>query len=86
VTRWLWLKPVALVRLSAILALVGIGLMVWSLLDPRPIPIMVAMSVGQGVGTMSLLLYVAVVIAEAFRAAKKLAPPQDDTAEEEGAE
>jgi hypothetical protein len=86
VTRWLWLKPVALVRLAAILALVGIGLMVWSLLEPRPIPIMVAMSVGQGIGTMSLLLYIAVVIADAFRAAKKLTPPQDDTEEEEGAE
>ena len=46
-----------LVYASCILALVAIALMVWSVLDPRPLPVVVAMSVGQAIGTLSLLLY-----------------------------
>jgi hypothetical protein len=43
------------------LALVAVGLMIWSLFDPRPIPVVVAMSVGQVLGTLSLLSFVYVV-------------------------
>jgi hypothetical protein len=42
------------------LALVGLALMAWSLLDPRPIPVIVAMSLGQGAGTLSFLAFLAV--------------------------
>jgi hypothetical protein len=46
------------------LALAAVALMVWSLFDPRPIPVVVAMSVGQVLGTLSLLAFVYVVVAD----------------------
>jgi peptidoglycan/LPS O-acetylase OafA/YrhL len=49
------------IRLACLLALVGLGLIVWSLLDPRPIPVILAMSVAQGVGTLSFVVFLWVV-------------------------
>jgi hypothetical protein len=46
------------------LALAAIGLMLWSLFDPRPLPVVVAMSVGQALGTLSLMSLVYVIIAD----------------------
>lgn len=57
-----------LLVLACGLALVALGLVVWSLLDPRPVPVMVAMSVAQGLGTLSFLLYLGVVLADLRRA------------------
>jgi hypothetical protein len=45
-------------------ALLALSLMIWSLFDPRPIPVVVAMSVGQVLGTLSLLAFVYVVVAD----------------------
>ncbi len=60
------------VRLILVVAcsmcLVALGLFVWSIVAPTPLSVMVAMSVGQGLGTLSLLLYVWVVIADLRRA------------------
>jgi hypothetical protein len=55
-------RQVVALRLAAVLAVIALGLMVWSLLQPRPIPVIVAMSVGQLLGTLSfgMLLYVLV--------------------------
>jgi hypothetical protein len=49
-----------ILRAACVLALAALGLMVWSLFDPRPMPVIAAMSVGQVFGTLSLLslLYV----------------------------
>jgi hypothetical protein len=46
-----------LVFLSGIATLVALGLMVLSILSPKPIYLVLAMSVGQGLGTLSLALY-----------------------------
>lgn len=46
-----------LVQVSAALALVALAFIVWSALSPRPLPVIAAMSVGQGLGTLSFLLY-----------------------------
>jgi hypothetical protein len=59
--------PVKLVRAASVLALVGLALFVWSVLDPRPVPVVVAMSVGQGIGTLSFLLYLAAVLIDLRR-------------------
>lgn len=59
-----------LLRGAAGLALAGLCFMVWSLVDPRPVPIMAAMSVGQGLGTLSFVIYLGVVIADARRASR----------------
>ena len=57
-------------RIACVLALVALGMFVWSLFDPRPIPVILAMSVGQGTGTVSLLAFL-VVVARDLRAGQR---------------
>lgn len=52
---------------SCTLALVALGLIVWSLLDPRPVPVIASMSVAQALGTVSFFAYLAVVAADLRR-------------------
>lgn len=56
-----------LLAIACSMALVGLALMCWSLFDQGWIPIMAAMSVGQGLGTLSLLLFLLVVIIDLRR-------------------
>jgi hypothetical protein len=58
------MKHARVLTASCWLAIAAVGLMVWSLFDPRPIPVVVAMSVGQALGTLSLLSFVFVVAAD----------------------
>lgn len=51
-----------LLRIACVLGLVALPLMVWSVFDPRVWPVLVALSVGQVVGTTSLLLFLVVVV------------------------
>ena len=67
-----------LLRIAAVMALAGLGFMVWSLLDPRPIPIMAAMSVGQGLGMVSFALFLVVVLFDAWRASKRPKPDEEE--------
>ncbi len=57
-----------LVRAAAVLALVALGLIVWSVLSPTPISVIAVMSVGQAIGTLSLLMYLIAVIRDLRRA------------------
>jgi hypothetical protein len=57
------------------LALAALGLMVWSLLDPRPIPVIVAMSVGQILGTLSLVAFLALISVDLRRALGRSTKP-----------
>ena len=52
---------------STILTLIALGLMVWSLFQPTPLPVMVAMSVGQGLGTAAFAAYGYVVVRDILR-------------------
>jgi peptidoglycan/LPS O-acetylase OafA/YrhL len=54
-------------RWSALFTLVGLALMVWSMLQPTPLPVMLAMSVGQLIGTAAFGLYLLVVVRELRR-------------------
>jgi len=45
-------------------ALAALGLMVWSLFDPRPVPVVLAMSLGQLLGTLSLAAFLLVAAAD----------------------
>jgi hypothetical protein len=56
-----------LLRWSALLTLVGLVLMVWSMLQPTPLPVMLAMTIGQLVGTTAFGLYLYVVLRELRR-------------------
>ena len=49
---------------ACVLALFALGLMVWSLFDPRPIPVVLAMSLGQLLGTLSLAAFIVAVVAD----------------------
>lgn len=50
-------KPTSLLRAASVLTLLALGLMVWSMLDPTPLPVMLAMSVGQMFGTLAFAMY-----------------------------
>lgn len=50
-----------LVRIACYLGLVALPMMVWSLFDPRVWPVMLALSVGQVIGTLSFALFLFVV-------------------------
>lgn len=56
-----------LLRISGVLTLLGLALMVWSMLVPTPLPVMLAMTVGQAVGTLAFALYLFVVIRDVRR-------------------
>ena len=55
-----------LLRLSCWMTLLGLVMFVWSVVDPRPVPVMIAMSIGQGIGMMALRA-VPALIADDFR-------------------
>lgn len=69
------LGPSRLVLAACILSLVALALMIWSVLDPTPLPVMVVMSVGQVIGTLGLLCYVAAVVAYQWQRKKEPPPP-----------
>ena len=56
-----------LVRVSGVLTILGLALMVWSMLQPTPLPVMLAMSVGQAIGTSAFAIYVYVVVRDIRR-------------------
>jgi hypothetical protein len=58
------------IRLSCVLGLVALALIVWSTLDPRPIPVILAMSVGQVLGTLSFAAFL-IVVARDLRSAER---------------
>jgi len=50
-----------LTRIACLLALVALPLMVWSVFDPTVWPVLLALSVGQGLGTLSFVLFLVAV-------------------------
>jgi len=49
-------------RIAAVLTLAGLALMVWSILVPTPLPVMLAMTTGQGLGTTAFAIYLLIVL------------------------
>jgi hypothetical protein len=56
-----------LLRWSAVLTLVGLALMLWSIFEPRAMPVVLAMSVGQGIGTLAFAMFGWVVLTDIRR-------------------
>lgn len=56
-----------LLRISALLTVVGLALMVWSLLQPTPMPVLLAMSAGQGIGMLAFGIYLYVILIDLRR-------------------
>jgi hypothetical protein len=65
-----------LVRFACVLALLALGLVCWSVLDPRPVPVILAMSAGHVVGGSAFAFYLLAVILDAVRRP----PPTDHEA------
>jgi hypothetical protein len=65
------LTPPRVLRVACGLALVALGLIVWSLLDPRPIPVILAMSLAQGLGTFSFAAFLWIVARDLSAAQRK---------------
>jgi peptidoglycan/LPS O-acetylase OafA/YrhL len=57
-----WIVPA--LRIAAVCALLGLALMIWGVVDPRPIALVIAMSVGQALGTLSFALYLLAVFVD----------------------
>lgn len=61
-------EPARALRLSAGLTLVALFLMVWSMVVPTPMPVMIAMTLGQGIGTLAFALFGFVIFIDLRRA------------------
>ncbi|MGZ3419654.1 MAG: hypothetical protein ACXVEE_17395, partial [Polyangiales bacterium] len=64
-------------RWASVFALIGLALMVWGLLDPHAMPVLVGLTIGQAIGTVSFGLFLIVVAAD-LRLRRKL---KDDAPE-----
>jgi hypothetical protein len=64
-----------LIRVACVLALIGLGFMVYSVLDRRALPVIVAMSVGHGIGALGVACYILAVVLDA-----RGRPPRTDAA------
>lgn len=65
-----------LLAVACVLTLVALGLMVWSLLVPTVWPVMIAMTIAQGIGTLAFACYGYVVFRDFRR--RMVAPPEGD--------
>lgn len=54
-------------RGAAILTLLALALMVWSVLQPTPMPVLLAMSLGQALGTAAFAMFGYVVLRDVRR-------------------
>jgi hypothetical protein len=71
--RWPRLPPnERLLRIACVLALVALPLMVWSVFDRRVWPVLIALTAGQAIGTLSFVLFL-VAIARDLRIKRKVA-------------
>lgn len=60
-------RPSVLLRVSAVLALLALALIVWPIFQPHPMIIMLGMSVGQAIGTLSFAVFGYVVFQDLRR-------------------
>lgn len=58
-------------RIACVLTLVGLALMVWSMLQPTWIPIMVAMTIGQAIGTTAFAIFAYRIVSDLRRSIRK---------------
>lgn len=57
----------ALCRVAAVVGLLSLTLTVLPVLFPRPVPLLLGMSLGQGLGAIALLFYLAAILREMRR-------------------
>jgi hypothetical protein len=66
-----------LTRIACLLSLVGLSIMAYSVIWPRPLPVIIAMSVGQLIAVAGLACYVIAVVVDVarHRERRSSAPP-----------
>ena len=69
---------------ACVLGLIALALMSWSLFDQGWIPVMAAMSVGQGIGTLSFALFLVIVFIDLRQAEFRPSIPPRPPTEHEG--
>ncbi len=69
---------------ACVLGLIGLALMVWSLFDQGWIPVMMAMSIGQLIGTLSFALFILAVVIDLRRATFRPSVPPEQPKSSEG--
>lgn len=77
-TPFQWLvhhSVTGLTRLACVLTLFALGAMVYSVLVPRALPIMLALSVGHLVGGASFLCFFSAVVIDAARSPRRAGGP-----------
>jgi hypothetical protein len=67
-----------LVQIACVLALAALPMMVWSVFDPRVWPVLVALSIGQGLGTLSFVMFLVVVARDLHLKRKVVAADTSD--------
>jgi polyferredoxin len=72
-------------RMACYLALLALGLIAWSLVDPAPLPVIGAMTVGQAIGTASFAFFLFAVVADLRPALLRVQARAIKTAEDESA-
>ena len=66
-----------LLRIAAGMSLVALALMMWSLVDPTPAPVLIALSLGQVIGTVSFAIYLSIVVLDLRRRRRADATPEE---------
>ncbi len=61
-------------RIACVLTLVGLALMIWSMLEPTWLPVMVAMTAGQALGTTAFVIFGVTIVRDLKRRIRE-APP-----------
>ncbi len=69
----------SLVRVACYLAIVSLLLMMWSVLHAAALPVVLGMSVGQGIGVIAFLCFAGAVLADARRASAVEPAPDSRT-------
>ena len=62
-------------RWAALAGVASLALMIWGVLDPQPIALVIAMSAGQGLGTLAFVVFMLVVLND-LRKARVFSRPQ----------
>ena len=68
-----------LIRVACYLGVVSLGLMCWSVLRPAALPVVIGMSVGQGLGVIAFLCYLLAVVNDVSRAPPASEAPPSST-------
>lgn len=58
-------------RVACVLTLVGLALMTWSMLQPTWFPVMLAMTLGQLIGTVAFAMFAFRIVGDLRRAIRK---------------